>query len=228
MRDGSAMHGRYWPRRLICVVVLATLAACTSPGQDGAKPETPSGAVGVSEAGSEAGSEQPTVADSEAAPVDDFAALFSGDPDVLPAEPAPAAATAAELIGGPPDRVSVTIIRRKLRKAGHDLTGAKLHVFPIEGERGSLLVMSADDSSSMVEDSGDMNELSEDFGPDLLAALRSKGVGVTQVAFNFSSTDAEGPYAVTLTFTTKELKRLGNARDDDDPPLRVQITRGGK
>ena len=153
-----------------------------------------------------------------AAEEDPVEALWAYEP---PAVTPPEAA--ADIVGGAPDRVQAAALRRHLADSGHDLTKLGIHVLPIAGAEGSLLVLSFVDSTAL---GSSPDEAGERFAADLVDGMAELRMDVVQVALNYASTADGEPFVLTTTFKAADAKKVLSGAGDATDLVQVQLERG--
>lgn len=221
----AIMKDRAW-RAALVIAAVALLGGCSSEviePEPVAADATAAPPAAETEAAAAAATEAPT----EAAPTDEeiFAGWLEFDPAEVEAAPPPS--SPAELIGGAPDRAGAEALAARLTDAGHDLTGLGVHVLPIAGTEGSLLVLSFDDKTALGQTDLDSG-IGETFAKDLLGAMADLELSISQVAINYATADEEGPLVVTGTFPADKARGVLLGDAEAGKSVRLQVARGAK
>lgn len=145
--------------------------------------------------------------------------LFS-DRDLARALAAVNATAVGELRTEPSDDEAARAITESMRGAGFDL-GSGVFVMPLSGEANLLYVF--------IDASSPLADLPDDRAEAFLGALATAPVmadhAVTRVAVDFESSDAEGPFTVSLTAPLAELRAAQTDGVDISEKVAVQVTR---
>lgn len=145
--------------------------------------------------------------------------LFS-DGDLARALAAVNATPAGELRTEPSDDEAARAVTESLRRAGFDL-GSGVFVMPLSGAANLLYVF--------IDASSPLADLPDDRAEAFLGALATAPVmadhGVTRVAVDFESSDAQGPFTVSLTAPLAELRAAQTDGVDISEKVAVQVTR---
>ena len=104
--------------------------------------------------------------------------------------------------------VAAKEIKDSLQKSGVNLPGTDVYVFPVIDTKESLLVFEVDGAKASSAPSASSSNDESKFLQVLGSLPAIKSANVTRVAINFTDTDKQGPYVLTMTMPMATLDLL--------------------